>query len=454
MNLIRIAVCLQFLAASGICRAAEPVPSEAYQKLWNDPSVSRRIEDGIRTNRMDEAVLKFAGADGQPVSNATTRIEQTRHTFLFGANIFMLGCYPTARENEAYAQAFAGLFNAATVPFYWRAYEPERGVYRFAADSPLLRRRPPPEAVLAFCEQHGITPHGHTLVWDNPTWSIPDWLPAGLDERAQQIELWVKTLGGRYGGRIHKWDALNEPWWAMRRTPRVPMPPGYEVSAFKLAERYFPPGTCFFLNEATQVWDAPETEAHCQLVQSYRQQGARIDGLGLQFHFFKLPLMDDAANGKAYPPPQLFAALDRIAQLGSPIHVSEITLPSNYTSHGGLQGQAVIARNLYRLWFSHPNVESITWWNVPDGAATAAESNLDSGLLHADLTPKPAYEALRELIHHDWKTRLSGTCNAQGMLAFRGFHGEYTVTAQAGTKTVKQTFQLKKGAPNEWIVKF
>ena len=49
---------------------------------------------------------------------------------------------------------------------------------------------------------------------------------------------------------------------------------------------------------------------------------------------------------------------------------------------------------------------------------------------------------------------LDARSNAEGKVAFRGFHGEYTVTAQSGGKTVKQTFRLKKGTPNEWTVRF
>jgi len=428
-------------------------PSEAYEKLWSDPEVSRRIERDIEQHRKSEVEIRFIDAAGKPLTGVTFDAEQTSHDFLFGANLFMLGCYPTARENAAYEKAFVELFNAGTVPFYWRAYETERGVYRFATDSPPSRRRPPPDAVLAFCEKHGLTPHGHTLVWDNPKWSIPDWLPADLDERARCIESWVQTLGSRYGGRIHKWDVLNEPMYSKLRKPHVPMPPGYEVSAFKSAERHFPAGTRFFLNEATQVWTAPQTEAYCQLIESYREQGAKIAAVGMQFHFFKPALMQEVLDGKKYAPQELFAALDRIGELGLPIHISEITLPSNPNDAPGQAGQAAVARNYYRLWFSHPNIESITWWNVPDGAAAAGETHLDSGLLNADLTPKPAYTALRDLIHREWKTRFTGESGARAGLKFRGFHGTYRYTARAGGETMQGTFHLQRGAKNQITIR-
>jgi len=44
--------------------------------------------------------------------------------------------------------------------------------------------------------------------------------------------------------------------------------------------------------------------------------------------------------------------------------------------------------------------------------------------------------------------------NAEGKVAFRGFHGEYTVTAQSGGKTVKHSFHLQKSPLNAWNVQF
>ena len=42
-------------------------------------------------------------------------------------------------------------------------------------------------------------------------------------------------------------------------------------------------------------------------------------------------------------------------------------------------------------------------------------------------------------------TRLAGTTDASGRLAFRGFHGTYRITAEAGGRIVAQMFTLTKG---------
>ena len=146
--------------------------------------------------------------------------------------------------------------------------------------------------------------------------------------------------------------------------------------------------------------------------------------------------------------------LDRYSDFDRPIHITEITIPALPNSPDGERDQATVARNFYRLWFSHPRIEAISWWNLVDGTAAKGEDKWNAGLLRRDFSPKPAFEALDRLINHDWKTVLETSSTARGEVAFRGFHGEYTVTAQSGGKTVKQTFRLKKGAPNEWTIRF
>jgi GH35 family endo-1,4-beta-xylanase len=105
------------------------------------------------------------------------------------------------RLNARYEQAFLGLFNAATVPFYWRDLEPEPGKLRFTPDSPPIPRRPPPDTVVAFCEKHGLNMNGHCLVWDYRPWSIPPWL-ADPAHSGPILERRIRQIGERYGKRI------------------------------------------------------------------------------------------------------------------------------------------------------------------------------------------------------------------------------------------------------------
>ena len=61
------------------------------------------------------------------------------------------------------------------------------------------------------------------------------------------------------------------------------------------------------------------------------------------------------------------------------LHLSEITITSPGNDTKGQQIQAVIAQNLYRLWFSCKNMMGITWWNIVDDCGAPGEPSV-SGL--------------------------------------------------------------------------
>ena len=116
--------------------------------------------------------------------------------------------------------------------------------------------------------------------------------------------------------------------------------------------------------------------------------------------------------------------------------------------------EADILRNLYRIWFSHPSMEAIVYWNMVDGYAhgaepgdmTNGENRYHGGLLRFDMSKKPAWEELDQLINHDWHTSIRETCS--GTADFKGFYGEYELTATVGGKTVTKKLHLKKGSKN------
>jgi hypothetical protein len=87
--------------------------------------------------------------------------------------------------------------------------------------------------------------------------------------------------------------------------------------------------------------------------------------------------------------------------------------------------QAERAVEWYTTLFSHPSVEAITWWDLTDGNAAQGAPR---GLLRADNSKKPAYQALRDLIKGAWWTdRLEVRTDAQGRVRLNGCLGDYVV---------------------------
>ncbi len=424
-----------------------------YDDLWKDPATEARIQSGILSNRMGDAVLRILGSDGLPRPDATVRIEQTSHAFLFGANIFMLGGFPSPEMNRQYETVFRSLFNAATVPFYWSDLEPEDGKPRFAKDSPPIYRRPPPDAVVEFCAKNGLAMKGHPLVWHQ--W-YPKWRPDDPQAAMLRIERRISEIAARYGTSIPRWEVVNEPCERDRYADKwCNLPEGYVLRSLNAAAKAFPAGARMMLNEANGSWLEFDgrNSPYYRLLREMLDRGARVDEFGMQMHIFSEQAWKLVLAGQRFAPADLFKVLDCYSDFGLPIHITEITIPALPNSPEGERDQAAVARNFYRLWFSHPRIEAITWWNVVDGTAAKGEDKWNAGLVRKDFSPKPAFQALERLIHHDWKTVVEARSDSRGGVAMRGFHGDYTVTVQAGGKTATETFRLKKNASNEWSVR-
>ena len=168
----------------------------------------------------------------------------------------------------------------------------------------------------------------------------------------------------------------------------------------------------------------------------------RIEGIGFQMHFFSRPALDGFMKGERNNPAALLDTYECFATFDRPLWITEITIPSS--GENGREIQARVTRDLYRLWFSAPNMAGITWWNLGDSLAVKGENKALGGLLDENLDPKPAYETLNRLINNEWRTRASGKADKDGTFRFRGFHGDYTVCATLPDGTEK-TFTMKIG---------
>lgn len=83
--------------------------------------------------------------------------------------------------------------------------------------------------------------------------------------------------------------------------------------------------------------------------------------------------------------------------------------------------QAEDAVRHYTALISHPAVASITYWGIGDGSAWL---NAPARLPRADGSPKPAYDALRQLIRGDWWLAPSTSwTDEHGAVLLSGFAG-------------------------------
>ncbi len=373
----------------------------------------------IDRNRKSDAVVRVVDSAGQPVPGAGISVTQTGHEFLFGCNIYGFDQSRNPTQNAAYKERFAELFNYATVGFYWRWYETERGRPRYANT----------DKVVAWCAEHGIRMKGHPLLWGDEAGS-PYW-SAGQPDPSTQHER-VRAIMGRYHGKIGFYEVVNEP--SHQPLPRIDEPYRWARAA--------DPDAYLIVNDYHVLADgAPR---FFRLLTQAIHDGVPFDGIGIQAH---------EPPTARFPLGQVQTILDRYATLGKELHITEFTPASggDRITESHLAGvwdeaaQADYAVKFYRVCFAHPALRALTWWDLSDRNSWRK----GGGMLRADMTPKPVYEQLKHLIHDEWTTRLTGTTDASGRLAFRGFQGTYRITAEAGGRTVTQPFTLTKGKAQE-----
>ena len=417
-----------------------------------------RVKAGIEANRKGSLLLSFVGKDGKPLENVHVKLRQKTHDFRYGADLFMLDEIVDSKvKNEAYKARFAEAFNLATCPFYWTGLEPEQGKPRYAKDSPRLYRRPTPDLCVEWCERHGIEPKAHILNYATVT---PEWAIGDVSREKRLLAKRFRELSERYADRIRMWEVTNETLWGAYQTSpttaNLYRQADYIEWSFKTAEQFFP-GNELIINEAhSRIWEGAwwqrERSPYYMQIERALLKGARIDAVGLQFHMFHGADQKHVSEQAKtfYDPRRLFDVLETYAQFGKPLQITEITIPAYSEDPGDEAVQAEILRELYRIWFSVRGMEAIIYWNLPDGYAAFAEpgdfSNGENlyygGLCRFDMTPKPAFEVVKDLFGKEWRTNVDA--DAADRYVFRGFYGTYDAEFTSNGQTVKKEIHLGK----------
>lgn len=413
--------------------------------LQNEDRLEERNRTGIENYRKGDFKLVF---DSQPFPyHGRVKIEQKKHAFLFGSTAFMLGCFETPEKEPIYKEAFANVFNQAVVPLYWSDLEPREGTLRFSENSEYVYRRPPVDTCLAFCQEYGIEPKGHCLTWN---WFLPDWLAKySTEDRKRLLEKRFSEIAKAYADKMPSFDIVNEAASNYRFGEKT-LFKDYDEYGLRLGEKYFP-NNRKILNETNEaIWRDYRTEgkymAFRMQLSDFIRRGLPFDEIGLQYHIFSTTeeMENENLRDTYLNVDSMIEILDIFDDYGYPMHISEITIPGSGKIAENEEVQAYLVKQLYKTWFATRNMKSIVWWNLVDGYAAYAplgsqegENRCGGGLLRFDMSKKPAYEVLDELINKEWNTSLETSIDDNGEIAFRGFYGEYEITVGDKTYTVQ-----------------
>lgn len=417
---------------------------ELYMKVYNEhkDEVDARISSGIEKNRKGWCKVRLTDENGKPLSGKKIKLTQKTHDFKYGANIFMLDEFKDEADNAEYRRFFKEYFNLATVPFYWKDLEPTEGKPRYDKDSEKVYRRPAPELCMEYCEENGITPKLHCLVYEN--WA-PDWLiKLPLDEVKKKYEERFRQISERFSGRMLEFEVINELLCEQGWNHKTALSEERDIVewSFNTARKYFPNET-LVINESNPIQDLARSDyrqPYFMMIENALLKGVQIDKIGLQNHLFTgvsahTPEEYDKSvrwDANMNNPMTHFKGLDIIAELELPLEFTEVTVPTFGDTEEDEELQADMLKLWYSVWFSHPAVDTIVYWNTVDGYAYAGNSNWNEnncrgGLFHHDLTPKKSALMLKRLFGEIWHTDLELTTDKNGYVEFRGFYGDYAV---------------------------
>ncbi|HBB32474.1 MAG TPA: glycosyl hydrolase family 10 [Cyanobacteria bacterium UBA8803] len=176
-----------------------------------------------------------------------------------------------------------------------------------------------------FAQNQGMLLRGHTLVWHE---ALPGWFKSKVNHQNAEKFLsdHIKTVVGRYAGKMHSWDVVNEaielpddrpdglrksPWFEV-------LGPDYIDLAFRLAAEADPKALLVY-NE--NRLEAPKFESRrtsvLKLLERLKSKGTPVQALGMQSHIGNATWNESQAKN-------LRNFLKDVASLGLKILITEM----------------------------------------------------------------------------------------------------------------------------------
>ena len=231
---------------------------------------------------------------------------------------FKIGCAVNpaivSGQDKASQEIILKHFNSITVENVMKAalINPQPGVFNYG----------PADDYIAFGQKNNMFIIGHTLVWHNQT---PDWFFKDNDGNlksheavAERLREHIKTVAGRYNGKVNAWDVVNEVMGEdgnYRPTTWV-NGIGNGDELVKLSFKYaseFAPNTELYYNDFN-AWRPEKRDGIVRMVKMLQKEGIRIDGIGIQGHW-----------GLNFPKNEYIEdAIDAYAALGLKVMITEL----------------------------------------------------------------------------------------------------------------------------------
>ena len=275
-----------------------------------------------------------------------------------------------------------------------------------------------PDALVQWCTDNGFAIHGHTLVWHAQT---NDWFFRDGDKAAvtQRMKDHIRTLVGRYKGKIQSWDVVNEAISdrGNAQTARTEnlrnsswlraMGPEFLALAFKFAHEADPEAKLYYNDYGIEA--GPKHASSMVLLKRLIKDGAPIHGVGIQGHWSTTNIPYDAID----------QAISDYASLGLEVSITELDVTIRGASGGqfgrgfggrrfgggpppspqDLKAQADDYAKLFSIFIKHKDaIERVTFWGLSDRRTWRFGQH--PLIFDSNNQPKPAYGAIVDAVLH------------------------------------------------------
>lgn len=265
--------------------------------------------------------------------------------------------------------------------------------------------------VVAFCQRNDIAVHGHNLCWESEN---PGWLnaPRSREDGIQLLTQHIKTVAGRYRGKIDSWDVVNEPiavWYnnpgGLREGPWFKsIGPEYIDIAFHAAAEADPGAIRVMnLNHVEQVELGIEKfrQKTLDLINGMVARRVPVQAIGFESH---ISVQRETDIGP------LTSFIKSIKQMGLQIMITEMDVLDNGTPGDISSRDAAVAKaygDYLSFMLSVAEPKRIIFWSLNDrgnwldhlpSLNRADQLPHRPGLLDNDLLPKPSLDAVEHAL--------------------------------------------------------
>ena len=359
----------------------------------------QEADDGPKAARLADDALAKGLLAGEQMSRFHAAVFLARRQQGGGFSRPFLGvCASAGLRNPALARQAAGVFQFVRVPFVWRDIQPTE----------LDQLYEPLDACIKTCAGAGLSVRGGPLL-NFGVRSVPDWMyiwendfeaiyeaarehvERTVQRNAKSIASWIVVSG------LHADNVFGFSFEQVMELTRM---------AALVTKQSAPRSQV--LIDLTQPWGEyyarnQQTIPPLLYADMVVQSGINFDGFGMQFLF---GIGSDGFHLRDLF--QVSAVIDRLANLGKPIHLTAVGAPSQMPP--GSPGEPTAGGEWYAPWsedvqadwltslceiaLSKPYVESVCLQPLADSDDSVIAHG---GLLRENNTPKPAFQRLLQL---------------------------------------------------------